>query len=261
MQNWKLDDLLSQSHNSKLAEGLNLIQPRATSGSLAAYDNYEFAELDRFRQIYLLEIEDTISGTEFFPGEMMSPKKIDVGLPDDIYKLLVEYYNTAYDLSFVTIAESVNSSRSNRRIIVRPQIDQFGRVRIGAEVYGSANTPKYIRSSFILAKFVQDDDSVEVFPGQVQYFFEHEVNLPGRKQTHRLAYVRWFLPAPARFHCHINNDIKSCNIEIWTDKFYDISRDCIIPVHNILSRFIPNSFNIGRTKYMAVIPIGRHFHM
>jgi len=108
---------------------------------------------------------------------------------------------------------------------------------------------------------VQDDDSVEVFPGQVQYFFEHEVNLPGRKQTHRLAYVRWFLPAPARFHCHINNDIKSCNIEIWTDKFYDISRDCIIPVHNILSRFIPNSFNIGRTKYMAVIPIGRHFHM
>ena len=118
MQNWKLDDLLSQSHNSKLAERLNLIQPRATSESLAAYDNYEFAELDRFRQIYLLEIEDTISGTEFFPGEMMSPKKIDVGLPDDICKLLVEYYNTAYDLSFVTIAESVNSSCFNCRIIV-----------------------------------------------------------------------------------------------------------------------------------------------
>src|SRR6266480_3819780 len=118
MQNWKLDDLLSQSHNSKLAEGLNLIQPRATSGSLAAYDNYKFAELDRFRQIYLLEIEDTIFSTEFFPGEMIFPKKIDVNLMDDIYKLLVEYYNTAYNLSFVTIAESVNSSCSNRRIII-----------------------------------------------------------------------------------------------------------------------------------------------
>ncbi len=84
----------------------------------------------------------------------------------------------------------MNSCRSNRRIIVRPQINQFGHVQIGAEVCRLANTPKYIRSSFIFAKFVQDDDSVEVFPGQVQYFFEHEVNLPSRKQTHRLAYVR-----------------------------------------------------------------------
>ena len=59
-----------------------------------------------------------------------------------IYKLLVEYYNTAYDLSFVTIAESVNLSRSNCRIIVQPQIDQFRCVRIGAEVYRTANTVK-----------------------------------------------------------------------------------------------------------------------
>jgi hypothetical protein len=130
MQNWRLDDLLSaQLHDTKLTEGLKLLQPRPTSGSLAAYDNFEFAELSRFREIYRLEIEDTITGTEVFPGEMLHPKKINVGLPDDIYNLLVNYYNDAYDVKFLTIADSVRNIRhSERRIIVRPQINQFKRI-------------------------------------------------------------------------------------------------------------------------------------
>jgi hypothetical protein len=46
MQTWRLDDLLSaQLNNTKLVEGLKLIQPRATAGSLASYDDFEFAEL------------------------------------------------------------------------------------------------------------------------------------------------------------------------------------------------------------------------
>ena len=64
-----------------------------------------------------------------------------------------------------------------------------------------------------------------------------------------------------RFYLQINND---CNVEIWTKDFYDISRDCIIPVHNIFGRFIPSSYEIGKRNpvmYMAVIPIGRKFHM
>src|SRR5947207_10243792 len=75
MQNWRLDDLISaQSNNAKLTKGLKLIQPRTTLGSLAAYDNFQFAELCRFRQIYQLETEETITGTEPFPGEMLLPK-------------------------------------------------------------------------------------------------------------------------------------------------------------------------------------------
>ena len=51
---------------------------------------------------------------------MLPPQKNDIGLPDDIYKLLVEYYNTTYDnLSFVSIAEaSQNLGHSDRRVIV-----------------------------------------------------------------------------------------------------------------------------------------------
>ena len=267
MQNWRLDDLLSvQSHDTKLNEGLKLLQPRPTSGSLAAYDNFEFAELSRFREIYRLEIEDTITGTEFFPGEMLHPKKINVGLPDHIYDLLVNYYNNAYDAKFITIADSVrNIQHSERRIIVRPQINQFGRIRIGSEVFGSASTPRYSKNSYILAKFIQENDLIEIFPGQVQFYFEHEINLQGVKQNHYLAYVKWFQPAPthqARFHFQI--DDTCCNVELWKEEFFVDDRDSIIPVHNIFGRFIPSRFAIGRRNsvtYMAVIPIGRHFHI
>lgn len=265
MQNWRLDDLLStQFDNNKLVEGLKLIQQRATTGSLASYDEFEFSELARFRQIYHLEVENTITGAESLPGEMLPPKKIDVGMTDDVYTLLVEYYNEAYDLNFLRIGEA---GQSDNRIIVRPQINQFGRIRIGAEIFGSANTPRYLKNSFILAKFVQENDTVDVFPGQVQYFFEHEVNLPEGKRTHLLAYVRWFLPAPnhqIRFHFQVGDDDKSCNVEIWSNRFYDINRECIIPVHDIYSRFIPTNFEIGIRKpvtYMAVIPLRRRFHM
>jgi hypothetical protein len=225
--------------------------------------------LFKFRQIYSLEAEDTISGSEPFPGEMLAPKKYNVDLPDEIYKTLVEYYKAAYDLEFFSISELAqrNTGRSDHKIVVRPKINQFGRIRIGAEIFGSANSPRYSKNSFILAKFVQENESVEIFPGQVQYYFEHEINLPGSKLTHNLAFVRWFLPAHAqkRFHCQIDdNDVKNCNIELWKKEFYEISRDNIIPIHNIYSRFIPSNFSIGSrniVNYMAVIPINRHFQL
>jgi hypothetical protein len=115
---------------------------------------------------------------------------------------------------------------------------------------------------------VQTDGSVEVFPGQVQYYFEHEVILQKKRQTHKLAYVKWFMPVSTyqtRFHLRIDDDdTRSCNVEIWSNDFCDTGRDCIIPVHNILDRFIPSKYEIGRKKpvvRMAVIPIERKFHM
>ena len=268
MQSWRLDDLLSsKSDNTKLIEGLRLIQPRVTSGSLAMYDNFGFDELSRFRQIYNLKIEETIIRNEHYPGEMLSPKRMNVNLPDNVYKCLVDYYNNAYEVKFVTISE-LSTSTSDRPNVVMPRINQYGRIRIGAEIFGSDNFTKYSKNSFILAKFVQENDTVEMYPGQIQYFFEHEIRLSNKKHTYCLAYVRWFLPVhnhQIRFQCRIdNNDVRSCNIELWEYKFFDIARDSIIPVHNIYCRFIPAEFSVGSRKinnYMAVIPINRHFHM
>ncbi|CAG8802409.1 15785_t:CDS:1, partial [Dentiscutata erythropus] len=67
-----------------------------------------------------LEVEDTITSAEPFSGEMLSPKKIDVGLPNDIYNTLVEYYNNAYNTEFLSITESVQRNIDDN-IIVQPQ--------------------------------------------------------------------------------------------------------------------------------------------
>src|SRR5436190_24184141 len=164
MQNWRLDDIpSSQSNNMRLVEGLKLLKQRATLGSLASSDDLEFAELCQFRQISRLEIEDIITGIEPFPGEMMSHKKMNVALPDDIYDILVEYYNNAYDSEFITIAKAATECK----IVVRPQVNQFERIRVRSEIFSSVNVSQYLRSSFIHAKFVQENNSIEVFPGQV----------------------------------------------------------------------------------------------
>src|SRR5271154_2357863 len=126
MQNWRLDALLSaQLNNIKLIEALKLIQPWATSRSLADYDNFKFAELYQFRKIFFQEVDDTIVGSEPFPGEMLMPYKVQVALPDNIYQILTDYYNNAYELQFVTIAESISTS-SRKSIIVPNMVDQLG---------------------------------------------------------------------------------------------------------------------------------------
>ncbi|GES80286.1 hypothetical protein RCL_jg7379.t1 [Rhizophagus clarus] len=50
MQNWRLDNILScQLNNEKLTEGLKLLKPRSTTGTLSAYDKLDYNELFRFR--------------------------------------------------------------------------------------------------------------------------------------------------------------------------------------------------------------------
>ncbi|PKY46440.1 hypothetical protein RhiirA4_461302 [Rhizophagus irregularis] len=145
--------------------------------------------------IYNLEVEDIITGSEQFPEEMMASRNNLVNLLNEIYKLLVDYYNNAYELEFVTIARSMKSN--NKPVVVWPQVNQFRHIRIGAEIFGLMNTPRYLKNSFILAKFVQENDSIEIYLGQVQYYFEHELKLGKEKKViHKLAFIKWFIPAP-----------------------------------------------------------------
>jgi hypothetical protein len=135
MQQLRVDEFVSaQSNNDKLVEALKLIQPRPTSGSLAAYDNFNYAELYQFRKAFFQEVDDTIVGSEPFPGEMLMPCRSRVALPDNIYQILTDYYNNAYELQFVTIAEILASPRDS--IVVPNMVNQFGRVRILAEIFG-----------------------------------------------------------------------------------------------------------------------------
>ncbi|GBC11559.2 hypothetical protein GLOIN_2v1776801 [Rhizophagus irregularis DAOM 181602=DAOM 197198] len=216
MQNQKLDDLLSdQSDNLRLQEGL---------------------------KSFRLDVDETITGKEPFPSEIMKLTRLKVNLPEEICDHLVQYYKDAYNLDFISFNKYVSSRQiklrnSNQQIIVHPRANQF------------------------------ENEIVEAFPDQVQFFFEHTVELPDGYHTHRLAFVKWYLPVEdqqKRFQCRVNNDNNSCNIEIWKYDFYNIGRDSIILVHNIYARFITSDFTIGKRnpiKYMAVIPVNRHFHI
>ncbi|UZO27507.1 uncharacterized protein OCT59_019700 [Rhizophagus irregularis] len=117
MQHLRIDELVStQSNNDKLVEALKLIQSQPTSGSLAAYDNFNYAELYQFRKAFFQEVDDTIVGSEPFPGEMHTPCRNQVALPDNIYQILTDYYNDAYELQFATIAK-ISASPSDTIVV------------------------------------------------------------------------------------------------------------------------------------------------
>jgi hypothetical protein len=139
-------------------------------------------------------------------------------------------------------------------------MNQFGRCRIGSETFGSNMSARHIKSSYILANFITQDDSVDCYPGKVQFFFSHKVVLPDGEFEHNLAFIMWYQHTSSRYHFSINDD-ETCNVELWDTKFYPESRDCIIPVHNILSRFVPVKYKISDRQnakdYLAVNPINR----
>ena len=62
----------------------------------------------------------------------------------------------------------------------------------------------------------------------------------------------------------VDGNDKLYNMKLWKKEFYNFSRDCIIPVHNIFGQFVEGSFLIDQKqphKYMSVISLNRKFHV
>ena len=144
-------------------------------------------------------------------------------------------------------------------------MNRFERCRIGSEVFGSTLSLRHIKSSYILAKFITNDGTVNCYPRQVQYYFVHVVDLPDGPYEHFLAYVRWYQPAgSSNVRYHFRDD-ETCNVELWSTEFYPEERDCIIPVHHILGRFVPVNYRISTRRnareYLAINPVNRKFQI
>ena len=268
VQNYScLDELSSYAEeNSHLSECLPYIAFKKTVGSLAAHDDFDLIKYAEFLAMSKNVKDKAGIGSEPFPGKLLKPIKA-VNLPLEILDILVEYYCNAYDYHFVTLSNIHTSPKGS--IVVLPKVNKFGRLRIGAEVLGSTFSARHIRSANVLSQFVLDDNVItNTFPGQVQFFFEHTIQLPEGEMTHSLAFIRWFDKADdhrARFHCQIDKgNTNICNIELWKKDFYELGRDCIIPVHNILGRFVTGTMTIGKKnpkEYLSVIPINRKIHI
>ena len=143
------------------------------------------------------------------------------------------------------------SEGSDDDIVIQIKMNQFRRCRIGSEVFGSSISIRHAKSSYILAKFITKDGTVDCYSGQVQYYFTHTVDLPNSPAEHFLAYVRWYEPVASlnvRYHFSTKDDDKTYNVELWNTEFYPIGQDCIIPVHHILSRFVPVNYRISTCR-------------
>jgi hypothetical protein len=270
VQQYSVLDELSEKYDNEqqhLSTCLQYISAKKSVGSLAANDDFNLMEYSKFLAMSK-DVKDKAGvGSEPFPGEFLKPIR-DAKLLPEVSELLAKYYENVYDYSF-TILSKVHVSSENS-IVVLPQVKQYGRLRIGAEVFGSKLSSRHIKSANVLAQFVTDDEgSIDTYPGQVQFFFEHTINLPNSPGVkHSLAFVKWYRPAEdtrSRFHCQVGiDDTSICNVELWKKDFYELSRDCIIPVHNILGRFVAGSMKIGKKnpkEYLSIVPLNKKVHI
>ena len=258
-ENSFLKYFLSNCDNNLLYSSLDIIKPRKSAGSLAALDDFAGDEYQNFMRLSLIE-EESAFGTERFPRMLMKPCQ-ETTLPNCVLDLLVEFYNSLYNDYFIAISSITGP---NNDTVVNSKINQYGRLRIGADIYGSVQAARHKKSSYILARFIQKDGTIDIYPGQVQFFFEHTIYLNNsHPSTHSLALVKWYKPVrdhKIRYYCQVDNDVESCNIELWSNEFYSMDRDSIIPIHNILGKFIKCNFNVGTRnpkQYMAVIPLNK----
>ena len=232
MRHLMFDNQISNIINSGVeSKGLDLISNRPSVGSLSEADQFSADEMRRFwltsRNIH----ESTTTGKEAFPGEMLRPVFNDIVMSSDMLDLIVEYYMASYEtMEFrKPFGEGAEDS-----IIIQVKMNQFGRCRIGSEIFGSSISSRHVKSSFILAKFMTESGDIDCYPGQVQYFFTHAVNLPdGLLSEYNLAFIRWY---------KFVRDDEICNVELWGTEFYPESHDCIILVHHILGQFIPTKY-------------------
>ena len=178
---FRSDELIVTNQSNNLNEVLKLVKSRPTAGSLAMYDGFDSSELHQFRQTFRIESDITITGSEEFPGEMLTPRNDRVSLPDDIYELLVHYYNAAYEWVFVTIAGASDKlylgEESEDFIVVLPNIIQHGRIRIGSEIFGVKIAPRYRKNWQSLYKIMKWSIHFPVkfnFSLHIQLFFRPE---------------------------------------------------------------------------------------
>ncbi|RHZ75494.1 hypothetical protein Glove_213g165 [Diversispora epigaea] len=256
----RINVMIYTENNTK---GLEILNTHQSVGFLSKMDQFGYDEMRRFWMYSKTIQESTISGKEPFLGEMLKLFSENIPLSaDGILDLMIAYYNDTYEnLKFRKPFEtdSLNS------IIIPLKINKYCCCRISSEIFGLTFSPRHQKSSYILVKFASEDDSIDIYLDQIQFFFVHEISTNRiNMENHYLAYVRWYKKIKNRFYFGINQE-QMCNVELWDTEFYPKSRDCIIPVHHILGRFVPVKYKISDRKnakeYLVVNPINRKYNL
>ncbi|MDW0188382.1 MAG: hypothetical protein QOK54_10650 [Nitrososphaeraceae archaeon] len=235
-----------------LDESLCFLTPKKDVGSLAL--TAEGEELQHFLSMrHNMSTLSKIYGTEPIPGQMLKPSNLGVVMPLNLRRFLCEWYAILYEKNQDEILGFMDL-----------QINQHSRMQIGAEIFGSMISGRD-KNSTILAKWrAVNDESVDVYPGEVQYYFEHTLRLPEGSRTHLLAYVKWYKTASSssiRFkHSFMEPEVS--NTELWKPEYYQEGCDSLLAVHRILCRATKFKYiQIGKQNYISIVPLNRKFNL
>ncbi|GET65995.1 hypothetical protein GLOIN_2v1848891 [Rhizophagus irregularis DAOM 181602=DAOM 197198] len=183
-----------------LDESLHLLVPKKAVESLAITAERE--ELQHFLFMrYNTSMISKIYGTEPLPGQMLNPSYINVVMPLELRGFLCEWYAILYEREKEDVLGFMDL-----------HMNQHARLQIGAEIFGSMISGRHEKNANIFAKWkAANDDSVDTYPGEVQYYFEHALRFPEGTKTHLLAYVKWYKPALLL--------VFGLNIVLWSQKY------------------------------------------
>ncbi|CAG8716698.1 5663_t:CDS:2, partial [Ambispora leptoticha] len=193
LTNNSLDEVVSNAEkNVRLSDSLIILKGRISGDSIDISDEFETQDLLQFYKLRNIIDQGESFSYELFHGIFLGPKSENAILQNNILDLLVEFYNngvTGYQ--FTTPGDILRIDQ----ISVFPKIIQYEQLKLGSEIFGSTFSARHIKFSRILARFVaQEDESVDLYPGQVQFYFDHTIHLPSGELTYHLAFVRWYKP-------------------------------------------------------------------
>jgi hypothetical protein len=185
------DNQINSIINSGMVDtkGLNILGTKPSVDSISETDEFTSDEIERYL-LYLQNIKESpIAEYKAFPGKMLGPFLEKVLISNEMLDIMVNYYNATY-LTYnfrKPFGEGPEDS-----IVIPVKISQFRRCRIGSETFSSKMSSRHVKNSFIVAKFITADNDVNVYPGQVQFYFIHTVDFSNSPNKHFLAYVRWY---------------------------------------------------------------------
>ena len=123
LKNTLVDYHLTRKWTSGLLdESLSLLTSKKAVGSLALTAERE--ELQHF--LSMSHNTSKIYGTEPIPGQMLTLSYIGVVMPSELHGFLCEWYATLYEREKEDVLGYMDQ-----------QVNQYGRLQIGAEIFGS----------------------------------------------------------------------------------------------------------------------------
>ena len=211
--------------------------------------------LDTFNVEEFIQASEQIvhaKGCEPLPANAL-PRVFDrVSMCRDHYNRLLEFYKVAYEGQhmFCDYLSPVASAS-----IVMPSIEKFVTLRLHGQLYRSAEAES-LSGSYIQVLFEGfSRDTVQAWPGQVLYYFRHELSINGEKVDHTFALVQWYT-------AHGPQPFESAGLEVWKDSFRPLHTDSIVPVQRIFSSvaIAKRTAIHSSTSLVIVIPLQKKSH-